>query len=46
MGGKMIFKDPNDLVNGDAVVFDADRMDIYNKIDGQRAATPTTPLKR
>lgn len=46
MGGKMIFKDPNDLVNGDAVVFDADRMDIYNKIDGQRAATPTTTLKR
>lgn len=46
MGNKMIFKDPNDLVNGDAVVFDADRMDIYNKIDGQRAATPTTTLKR
>jgi hypothetical protein len=46
MNGKMIFKDPKDLVNGDAVVFDADRMDIYNKIDGQRAASPTTTLKR
>ena len=46
MSGKMIFKDRDDLNNGDAVVFDAGRLDIYNKIDGVRDATPTTTLKK
>lgn len=46
MSGKMIFKDPYDPDNGDAVVFDAGRLDIYNKIDGARTATPTTTLSK
>lgn len=40
------FKDPADLTNGDMVVFDAGRLDIYNKIDGVRSTVPTTPLKK
>lgn len=42
----MVCKDPADPENGSAVVFDAGRLDIYNKIDGVRATTPTTPLKK
>ncbi len=38
--------DPADIENGDAVVFDAGRLDIYNKIDGKRSSTPTTPLMK
>lgn len=41
-----VFKDPADLTNGDMVVFDAGRLDIYNKIDGVRSTVPTTPLKK
>lgn len=41
-----VFKDPADLTNGNMVVFDAGRLDIYNKIDGVRTTTPTTPLKK
>ena len=41
-----IFKDPADLENGDMVVFDSARLDIYNKIDGVRSTVPTTPLKK
>ena len=43
---KMIFKDPLDLSNGDMIVLDEGRLDIYNKIDGARSAIPTTPLKK
>lgn len=41
-----VFKDPNDLENGDMVVLDEGRLDIYNKIDGVRSTVPTTPLKK
>ena len=41
-----VFKDPADLTNGNMVVFDAGRLDIYNKIDGVRSTVPTTPLKK
>ena len=41
-----VFKDPADLENGDMTVFDAGRLDIYNKIDGARSEVPTTPLKK
>lgn len=43
---QLVFKDPYDLENGDMVVLDAGRLDIYNKIDGARSTTPTTPLKK
>ena len=42
----MVCKDSADPENGNAVVFDAGRLDIYNKIDGARTTTPTTPLKK
>ena len=42
----MVCKDPAAPENGNAVVFDAGRLDIYNKIDGVRTTTPTTPLKK
>ncbi len=41
-----VFKNPADLENGDMVIFDAGRLDIYNKIDGVRSTVPTTPLKK
>ena len=42
----MVCKDPADPENGNAVVFNAGQLDIYNKIDGVRTTTPTTPLKK
>lgn len=42
----MVCKDPDDPENGNAVVFDSGRLDIYNKIDGTRTTVPTTPLKK
>lgn len=46
MSGKLIFKDPSDPTNGDMVVLDSGRLDIYNKIDGVRTSTPTTTLRK
>ncbi|EXG78371.1 hypothetical protein [Cloacibacillus evryensis] len=46
MSGEAVFKDPKDLANGDMVVLDSGRLDIYNKIDGVRTVTPTTTLKK
>lgn len=42
----IVCKDPADTENGNAVVFDAGRLDIYNEIDGVRTTMPTTPLKK
>lgn len=42
----MVCKDPADPENGNAVVFSAGGLNIYNKIDGVRTTTPTTPLKK
>lgn len=46
MSGLSIFKDPNDPANGDMVVLDCGRLDIYNKIGGVRTEEPTTTLRK
>lgn len=46
MSEQIIFKDPNDLTNGDMVVLTSGSLDIYNKIDGMRSSAPTTTLRK
>lgn len=46
MSGKIIFKDPANPANGNAIILSAGRLDIYNCIDGLRTPTPTTTLTK
>lgn len=46
MNEQIIFKDHDDLTNGNMVVLTSGRLDIYNKIDGIRMSEPTTTLRK